>query len=252
MNKGTKEGTEDEIRFVKLLNKDKKNNYWKVLGVHKDREEKNAIHIINHKYGKINKKMIKSKADVFLATGVVDLNYLIEKDYLLNEKDYFKFNLKYIRGSGISIKRSDSRKYQILKMNPSTFKKVFGSYELGAGASIFCKMENELEKNASVLNGWKTNWEKFNIFFKRGGDLSLVEASKIKRWCISEIHRKIDENETISDFVFKGVGNLEDPFTASWILEKGILKPAGKIPFIVTTGSGRSKGDFTVVIKPRN
>ena len=39
-------------------------------------------------------------------------------------------------------------KYQIIKINPSSFKKLFSNIELGAGASIYCKNTEELWKNA--------------------------------------------------------------------------------------------------------
>lgn len=47
-----------------------------------------------------------------------------------------------------------------------------------------------------------------------------------------------------------GIGNFEEPYTAPWLIEDDSLKPNYEIPFNVTTGSGRSKGIFTIVLKP--
>jgi hypothetical protein len=59
------------------------------------------------------------------------------------------------------------------------------------------------------------------------------------------------ESREISDLVFKGIGNFEEPFTAHWIIENDEVKENYYVPFSVTTGSGRSKGIFTVVLKPK-
>ena len=261
MNKGTLEGTIEEVRFVKILNKKLKKEFWKVLNLNHDYNY--AIHVIFHQPAKINDTLIKPKADIFIAKGNVSQRYLIKKDFYLNENDLEPCGLKPLNKSGISVKRPDSKRYQILKMNPSTFKKVFGCFELGAGASIYCNRENELIKNNYVLKGWNTNWKRFEEYFKEINgaeslknedilsEVRLNTAKRIKSLSNKIIGQKIEDNEKISKFVFQGIGNLEEPYTAYWLYDFGKLKRAGKIPFVVTTGSGRSRGDFTIVIKPK-
>ena len=61
----------------------------------------------------------------------------------------------------------------------------------------------------------------------------------------------INNNKEISDFMFNGIGNFEEPFTVHYLYENGELKDNCFIPFKPTTGSGRSKGTFTIVIKPK-
>lgn len=51
--------------------------------------------------------------------------------------------------------------------------------------------------------------------------------------------------------MFNGIGNFEEPFTVHYLYENGELKDDCFIPFKPTTGSGRSKGTFTIVIKPK-
>ena len=262
MNKGTPEGTEEEINFVKLMNKRERIDFWKILGLNPD--EDHAIHVTEHKEGKINDTRIKPKADVFFSEGKVPAEELKKKDYYLDEQDSSAFRLRKIDFSGVSVKRKDSDKYQILKMNPSTFKKIFGCFELGAGASIYCTKAAELSKNNSVLKGWNTDWIVFEKFFSNIKDITLLKdssqnpdlrlriAQNIKEYSNKRIHEMIVKNEGITKFVFQGIGNFEEPFTASWFYESGKLRKAGIIPFNVTTGSGRSKGDFTIVIKPRS
>jgi hypothetical protein len=263
LNKGTTEGIEEEIKFVKELNSNKESKIWLKLGISLDRKKLFAIHVTGHKWGKINESKIKPKADVYIAYGDINPEYVKQKDFYLTESDVEKFKLRKIEFSGISIKRADSERYQILKMNPSTFKKVFGSFELGAGASIYCKRKEELNKNSSVLKGWQTNWKKFEKFFyfipeiEKLNDVNtnpntrLEIAKKVKEYATKKIEEIIHQNEEISKFVFQGIGNFEEPYTANWLYEKGEIKKAGPMPFVVTTGSGRSHGDFTIVVKPK-
>ena len=252
MNQGTYEGTEEEITFVKELNKNKNSNYWNILYVPFDKEKVFAIRVIHKVFGKINQKKVLPKADLFLAYSkkTIPLRLLQKKEYYLDENDMEKLKLKPIAHTGISVKRPDSTSYQILKISPSTFKKVFGAAELGAGASVFCKNNDELKKNDLVLIGWGTDWERFCAYFKLKKKPDKLELEEIKRYSSKEIHKLIESNEKICNFVFTGTGNFEEPFIATWFYEKGELKKASKIPFIVTTGSGRSHGDFTIVIKP--
>lgn len=254
---------QEEINFVKGLNSNKKSKLWSALETNLGKEKLFAIHVTEHKRGKINESKIKPKADVYIAYGNVDQKYLEKRDFYLDESDVEKFGLKKIEFSGISIKRVDSERYQILKMNPSTFKKIFGSFELGAGASIYCKKKEELSKNISVLKGWRTNWEDFEKFFrfihgiekikdqKIDPNIRLGIAKKVKGYATKKIEEMIRKNEEISKFVFQGIGNFEEPYTAHWLYEMGEMKKAGIRSFTITTGSGRSHGDFTIVVKPK-
>ena len=52
---------------------------------------------------------------------------------------------------------SDSSNFQIIKLTPDSFYKLFNEYELGAAASIYCKKEEELSKNDMVCAGWHTS-----------------------------------------------------------------------------------------------
>lgn len=251
MNKGTPEGTIEEINFVKLLNSNKENSFWKILVKEKDKSKIFAVRVTSKKFGKINKSKILPKSDIFLIKSKdIYLDFLERKNYLLTEEDLSEVKFEYLKESGISVKRQDSNKYQILKMVPKTFFKIFGNYEFGAGASIYCSKEDELIKNNYVLKGWNTSEKKILKFFKEE-KLNLESCKRIKKISNKIIENEINNKEKISDFVFKGIGNFEDPFYATWFYEKGELKKAEKIPFVITTGSGRSKGDFTLVVKPK-
>lgn len=253
MNKGTIEGTIEEKEFVKELNKNKNSEFWKIINLLIDNKQVYAIHVIYKKYGKINNQKILPKADLFLAKTDINIpkDYLVVKNYYLNEDDLIKFKLTPIEFTGISVKRKDSKKYQIIKMSPNTFKKIFKYPELGAGASIFCSNDIDIKNNIAIMLGWGTSLEKFKKFFNLSFDPTIDDYKRIKTKSNQEITKQIKNNPLISDFIFKGIGNFEEPYTANWILEGGKLNKITTIPFVITTGSGRHRGDYTLVVKPK-
>jgi len=258
-NKGTKEGTAQEIEFVKLLNNKKDLGYWNTLSLTSNNHY--AIRIISKKYGILNESKVLPKADAFIAKGSVPLEYLKSKGHFLDEKDVKKFDLEPIAKSGISIKRADSKQYQIMKMRPSTFKKLFGSNILASGASIYCTKEIEFSKNKKLLEAWGVDSREFINYFSQELDISFTSLTDskskdtlkaIKNFSNIKIAEVINTNKQISDFIFFGIGNFEEPFTAHWLYVHGEFKANYLIPFSVTTGSGRSKGIYTIVLKPKN
>jgi hypothetical protein len=257
-HKGTKEGTKEEILFTKKLNKKVDLSYWDRMKI--SSLEHHAIRVIYKKYGKLNKSKVLSKADIFLAKGNVPIEYLKSKDYFLDEDDMKKFLLEPLPYSGISVKRVDSKKYQIMKMGASTFKKLFGSNILATGASIYSTKEKDFSKNIDILAGWGILENEFISYFKSklGVDFSSINdvknkdiLKKIKQHSNSEIAKIITNDKKLSDFIFFGIGNFEEPFTAMWLFEKNELKKNYILPFTITTGSGRSKGVYTIVVKPK-
>tara|TARA_B110000263_G_scaffold125466_1_gene109156 strand:- start:341 stop:1117 length:777 start_codon:yes stop_codon:yes gene_type:complete len=258
MNKGTKEGTEQEIAFTKILNQKNNLELWRRLEV--DHQGHYAIRVKYQKFGAINNKKVLPKADVFIAKGSVALDYLKLKGYFLDEDDLEEFSLNPVSGSGISIKRADSKKYQIIKMSPSTFKKLFMKNMLAAGASIYCNNEKECSKNKEILEAWCVSINEFELYFKEkmyiehnwfllNIDTSILK--KIKRWSNNEIARIINHDSNISDFIFYGIGNFTEPYTATWLFVHNVLEKNHIIPFNITTGSGRSRGVYTIVLKPK-
>lgn len=256
-NRGTKEGTVEEKLFVKTVNKNP-GKYSSILKI--DCKDFLLVRVSYHVYGIIQEKKIFPKADAYAICvknkdiySKLDDHYICERDL-----DEYKENDDYIKipHTGISIKLIDSPKYQITKINPSTFEKIFSDIELGAGASIYCRREDEIWKNDSVLNGWGVKKEQFVKYFeiKLGKEVNLEDTETlqdIKTFSNTKINNEVKSNKALSDYIFRGLGNFPEPYTASFIFEKNRLREINLIPdFKVTTGSGRSKGDFTIVIKP--
>lgn len=243
-------GYKNEKDVVSKFNKDK--SFIKIISS-EELENIYAIHIISYKFGKVNEQNISCKADFFLAKGSIPQNELIQKNYYLNEKDLLLYNLEPILNSGVSVKL-DKSKYTIFKMGVTTFEKLFTNNILAAGASIYCT--KDFEKNESVLEGWNVSKEDFKRYYSDIIDdcenylLDKNILDRIKKRSNQEIKRAIESDKSLSDFIFKGIGNFEEPFTAHWLFENNELKKNYEIPFQITTGSGRSKGIFTIILKP--
>ena len=261
MNKGTNEGTIEEQNLVKLLNRDKNHPIWSKIGL-SGRSDCYAIHVIKNVYSELLGRSIKPKSDVYVAKGIIEQDYLIQKDYLLDEDDMDRLCLLALENTGISVKRIDSSRYQILKTSPSTFEKMIGSLELAAGASIFCRNASEIYKNGAVIKGWGVTIESFIRYFSQYiGDVNklfddsypqyqILTAIKVKTLSNNMIHKIITSDRIVSGRVFSGAGLYKEPYVAHWLYEKGEFRENKEMPFTVTTGSGRSHGDFTIVIKP--
>jgi len=253
MNKAIS-GNFQEIIYTKEINK--KIKFWDKLDY--DINNTFAIHINSKKYGQLNEAKIQPKADIYFAIGNLPSQYLIDNEYYLNEDDVEKFDLKFIPFSGISVKLPGSN-YTITKISPNTFRKIFKSNILGAGASIFCSKEKEFYKNRSVLEGWNVEDKEFINYFQNKLSIEIVNIDllskhyleKIKTHSNNGISELIKDSKKTSDLVFKGIGNFDEPYTAHWIIENDEFKHNYYIPFNITTGSGRSKGIFTIVLKPK-
>lgn len=251
-------GKQQEIDFVKIVNKKENLNYWKHLNL----KTKNhyAIRVTSQKYGKLNQRKVWAKADAFMVKGFIPPSYLKLNHYYLEERDVKLFNLLPIPHTGISIKQEDSKHYSIAKLSPSSFYKLFNSNMLAAGASIYYKRTKKLHLNNKILKAWNILEKDFFSYYSKVLNLTINSVThmncqkclkKIKRYANKEIAKIIKNNKNISDFIFYGINNFEEPFTAPWLFEHGKFRKNHIMPFSVTTGSGRSKGKCTIVIKPK-
>jgi hypothetical protein len=255
-------GANAEKNLVKELNKNKNDSRWKTLGI-VNASDYFTIRVSKKVLSKMTNSKANPKADMYVSRGVIHQSILEEKEFLLNDDDVKKFELSRIPGTGISIKQPGSTSYTIHKWTPDSFQKTFGNYELGAGVSIFRQNENELTKNNELMIGWKTSWDSFEKYFSDISNIELLKdhntsgnirkqiAKKVSETSTKIVIKKIETDKQIQNRIFQGTFDFDEPYNASWFYSNEILAPAGKIPFSITTGSGRTKGDYTVVVKPR-
>lgn len=258
-NRGTIDGNIQEIEFVKLFNKNKYDSKFSVLTNSIDYDLNNVymVRVTTNQFSKLSGKITKTRSDCYAIYSNDEqiVKVLENNDYYLNEDNIRDLDYKIIKSSGISVKMSDSEKYQILKMGPNSFKTLFSCYELGAGASLFCMKESELIKNKELVIGWNTTLEKMKNYFdvENENDLLLNRevCQRIKTFCNNKITEIIDNSLQLQQKIFNGYPIYDEPYSAWYIYSHGELEKLKYIPFIVTTGSGRSHGDYTIVLKPK-
>lgn len=259
-NRGTFDGDVQEIEFVKSFNKDKHNSNFSILTSNIDHDLTNVymVRVTTNQFSKLSNKITKTRSDCYAIYSEDEqlINILQENDYYLNENNIQELDYAIIGKSGVSVKMSDSDKYQILKTGPNSFNSLFGCYELGAGASLFCMKDNELVKNKELVVGWNTTLEKMKNYFNFVTDANDLISNKnvcqkIKTFCNNKITEMIDGSLELQQKIFNGHPIYDEPYSAWYLFSHGKLEELTYIPFSVTTGSGRSHGDYTIVLKPK-
>lgn len=272
MNRGTLSGDIAEIEFVKVFNTEKKsdkfNDYIKNFNSY-DINNIYMIRVTTKQYSKLSNQKVMTRADAYLIHSEESKinSVLLENNNYLDEDILKNTNISYtpIAFSGISVKMSDSSNFQILKLTPDSFYKLFNEYELGAGASIYCQKEEELSKNDIVCAGWHTSKQKIidkycndvpslNCLSNKdlGKSDEILIYRELKNFSNSKITEIIDNDKHLQEIIFNGYHIYDEPYSASYFYKGNIIKRLNYIPFWVTTGSGRSKGIFTLVLKPKN
>jgi hypothetical protein len=248
---------EDEQNLVIRLNKNKKDNYWNILNII-DNENYYAIWVDKKIISNLTNKFVLPKSDIIIAK-IDNLNFdiLLENNYLLTDKLIDNFsNVTRIDWTWISVKKEWSKSYTITKMTPDTFKNIFWTYILWAGWSIYCKNEEDIWNNVSVITWWKSKKDDFIIFFKNewiieNSELDLEDYKKIKHYSLNKISEYISTNDFINSFIFRWKWSFSEPYCCTYFFQNWILTKNTNIPFSITTWSWRSKWDFTIVVKPR-
>jgi hypothetical protein len=252
MNRGTREGEDYEkdfcIRFNKRdskLNIEILNNYCL--------ENLYAVHVKYHKFSFITEKKVKPKSDVFLVNlSKNEIDSCKRNNFFLDEDSLENIQIKYLPESGISIKNLHSKKYQIHKFTCDSFERTFNDKFLFIGHLIY-ERKNMIHKNNDIFDNLKIPKDvflrKFD-FLHSESDPENLKYQKIKTYCKNQICDAINNSEKIQDIVFSGKGVFEDPFYASYFFQDDMLVPMKIDKYTVTTGSGRSRGNYTIVIKP--
>ncbi len=247
----------DEIELVKKINKMKQDKIIKIFKIpqeYTDRKKIYAVHVQTKQGSSIHKHKIFPKADVFLIAAEDN----IHKEYLSDVEILCSLKYEPIPETGISVKQKGSKNYTLVKISPAPFKHIFGNAELGAAASLYIEPD---DKNLNVIKGWGTNEAALKEFLTKERiinpaefDLNSTDSlKKIKEGAVEKIIKTIEENKKLKDQLLWGIGIFQEPYCAHFFYQDCQLshKEYTEIKFSVTTGSGRSRGDYTIVLKPK-
>jgi hypothetical protein len=240
-----------EIESVELINKG-------LIEIPKELADGSfvAVHVSSSQFSRVHNRIIRPKSDIYLGKLSTNNKDEINSDYI-NEKDAVKYKIIPIPRSGISVKINQKYTSTIQKISPGPFQSIFNDLELGAGASIYCKSQNELHKNHEVVKGWGCNesdfYKYFEVNYNIAGNLEDIEyCNKIKIICNKAINDKVNSSEKLLNLFFTGEGMFEDPYFAPWLLVNNKIVENKPKKLTVTTGSGRSSGTYQLVFKIDN
>ena len=261
-NLGTSDGNWEEYELVSKLNRDKRagNKLWSVLCDKLNIINLNnicAVRVSETVYSKLSERKVLPKADVYLVKGKIAHQVLLDNNYWIDEDTIDGLDVEFIEKTGISCKRPNSRNFTYAKLTVQSFLKLFGSKEIGAGICLFVK-ESELLHNKGVLTAWNvTESEMFQYFANEMNmdklikTIDNIECCKIiKKAAISRAENMIYAHKEISDSLFWGIGVFEEPYTANFTYVNGNINQTYIPKFSISTGSGRHKGNYTIIIKP--
>lgn len=219
------------------------------------------IRVTTNQISRLSQQRVKTRADAY-AIEVIDpviYDLLEENQFYLDETILNGYDESYrcIEKSGISIKKDDSENYTFIKLTPNSFNELFGNYVLGYGASLFVKRSMELHLNVPLMEGWHVTIDDIQDYF--GSNLVTIESlthnlelcKNIKNLSIRRIKDIIDGSVRIQSIIFNGKEIYDEPYTAFFFMQNNVIRVLGYMPYAITTGSGRTHGDYSIVLKPR-
>lgn len=219
------------------------------------------IRVTTNQPSTLSNQTVKTRADAY-AIEIIDpkiYDLLEENGFYLDETILNGYDQYYrcIEKSGISIKKNDSENYTLIKLTPNSFNALFGTYVLGYGASLFCKKQEELQLNLPLLDGWHVTANDVKNYFKSSSiseatlSSSLNLCKEIKDKSVNKIKNLIDNSARLQSIIFNGKDIYQEPYSAFFFMQNNEIEPLTYIPYTVTTGSGRSHGNYSIVLKPR-
>ena len=243
-----------EYKFTSALNQDKQSPLWDALGI-----KENNVYLVNVSYNQVSKiagSKIRPKSDCYAVKVGKDISQFLEDhNYVLTEEALLENNIPFesILESGISIKLPDSKNYTLQKLSFSTFQNIFTdispSYFV---AALLFTDPTQINKNDLILATFNRTIESLcsDLGINKNND-DLSTYKELKNKAMLTIKRRANEDQAIYDALCFGEEIFENPYTASFIFEDGRLlrRDEYNVTISVTTGSGRSKGSYTLAFK---
>lgn len=259
-NVGSFEGNKEEFDLSRVLNRHKNHSIWSILfPCVTDFSNYYAVKVTKKVKSKLSGKKVSPKTDVYVIEANIPQDFLLENGYILTDEMLSSFDINILPFSGISVKMKDSTKYTIQKFTVQSFLKAFEKKFLNPKEILFSllmysKSDHQF-KNHSIAKKLGIDYKTFlrdnlNVF----SDNDIVDVNEINRIRTSaqdRVMKAIKNDKDLYESIFMGKHWFEEPYSASYIfslrgMEKNELKD-----FYITTGSGRTKGDYSIEIKPK-
>lgn len=259
VNLGTFYGNKAEFDISSDFNKNKNSKKWRLLtSLAADPSNTYMVKVSSKQKSALSNRKVNTKSDAFLIESEIPYSTLLENQFILTENDIAEFEYKKIPRSGISVKRPDSRKYTIQKFTKDSFYKVFENYtdnvEFVFLGNLIYVDPKQIDKNYRMADDLDISLEDFVKSFISSGNTNDLKSIKtlayIKKTSQDIIKNAIINNKELANSIFKGKGWFDEPYVANFIYEDSLIRDNFITGFSVTTGSGRSSGKYTIIIKP--
>ena len=258
-NIGTAFGELDEFDLTKDMNRNKSNSMWKILLPDVDDYTNYfLVKVSSNQMSKLSGRKVKPKSDAYAIMADIPKSLLQGKEYALDENDIKDFDYTILKETGISIKMKDSRSYTYQKLTRSSFYKAFADMDdtrFWFACLLIYSDDGERYKNDKLLSdmGYTTN-EFLQIVSKVIGISHDSNSSDfwdaIRKTSQEKMKAFILADDKLRANIFAGRYWFDAPYYASFFYESGKLNAIGVSDFTITTGSGRTRGNYSIEIKP--
>ena len=253
-------GDKEEFDISRRFNKNKKSPIWNELT--RDLDDLDNIYMIkvsNRILSHLSNKKVYPKADAYLVRANFSQNYLLEKEYSLDESDLDGIEYEFLENTGVSVKIDGSTGYTIQKLTHDSFVKAFSDIleepEYIFLALLLYSNEKEKFKNDDMIEMLVLDKDKVTSYYidEIGKILDLndiSDLSEIRKWAQQELKDSIKNNTDVYESLFTGANWFDEPYVAHYIYLNKKIYINTVTDFSITTGSGRSKGKYSIEIKP--
>lgn len=265
-NIGTFEGNREEFNISKAMNRDKNHKFWRVISelciLDLDKDNYYVVKVEENKESQLTGKKVKCKTDNFIVQANISKAQLLQWEYQITEKMLQSIgDYNVISNSGISVKKADSKKYTIVKLTHNTFEQAFCDYIEGvkfiiAGLLLYSD-EKKIHINTKILEDLKIEQEQLKSFYinkydlRGNGILDSDFIGKISKKAREVVKEVIENHTELKVKLFTGKGWFDDPFCVNFIFKEGKLTSDIYTDYVVSNGSGRSKGNYSIILKPQ-
>lgn len=259
-NIGTFSGDGAEFDFVRKINKDKKSRTWKILG-RENNDNLFCVRVTKKALSQLSGRKVFPKADAYLIQTELDEAFILSRDYIITEDDLEELDYSVISASGISIKIKNSNNYTIQKFTKESFYKAFSPFhekiEYVFVSLLLYSTESEMWKNEKILLDLNIEQKEMHTYIRNQMNKEVninisSDVDEIRKWAQLICVSILEDNTDLANSIFKGLKWFDDKYCAEFIFKKGELYKNEINEYYITTGSGRSKGKYSIEFKPLN
>lgn len=258
---GTFFGDLEEFDLTQTMNKNKGNSMWKTLLPNiTDYTDYYLVKVSSNQPSNLSGKKVKTKSDAYVVNVKLPNEFLLQKEFVLEESDLSKYDYNKIPETGISIKMKNSKNYTYQKFTKNSFYKAFSkldNVEFWLTSLLIYSSNSERHKNERIITDLGDTLESYlnKVHSLIGINIDSIDNNifwdSIRKTAQAKVKEHINNNPDLLDNIFTGKHWFCAPYHAIFIYEGGKLRRNEISDFSITTGSGRSSGHYTIEITPR-